>query len=70
MSDNKKITYVVDGEEVIKTGREAIRTAPGPRGNREYRVVEVTPIADFGLWKKWVDPSELYEVLPSTKDEA
>lgn len=58
-------SYVHDGEEVVLTGREAIRkikVASG--GERDLKKVEITPIefATGGGWKKWVDPGELFEI--------
>ena len=58
-------TFVYDGEEVVKTGREAFRNVPTPRGNKQLRVVEISPASDIGLWKKWVSPEELYQVVES-----
>jgi hypothetical protein len=60
-------TFVHEGTEVVLTGREAVRKIKSPGGGeRELRKVEITQseFADVGGgWKKWVDPSELYEIL-------
>jgi hypothetical protein len=58
-------SYVHDGEEVVLTGREAIRTVKTVSGDRELKKVEITPIAfaTGGGWLKWVDPGELYQII-------
>jgi hypothetical protein len=56
-------TYVHEGTEVKKTGREAtrvVKTLPG-QGGRVMILVEITPVEDAD-WKKWVSPDQLYEV--------
>jgi hypothetical protein len=56
-------TFVFEGIEVRKTGREAtriIKTLPGQAG-RVMILVEITPVEEFD-WKKWVAPEQLYEV--------
>lgn len=57
------ITYVYEGVEVKKTGREATRLVKAlpSQGNRLMVLVEITPIKDFD-WVKWVSPDQLYEV--------
>lgn len=56
-------TYVYDGTEVKKTGREAVRTVSMPNSKtRNLTVIEVTPVVDFD-WKKWVRAEELYEII-------
>ena len=56
-------TYVFEGVEVKKTGREAIKELKTPAGKpaRTLILYEVTPVADFD-WKKWAPPEQLYEV--------
>lgn len=59
-------TFVHDGEEVVLTGREAVRKIKSPTGGeRELKKIEITPLefASGGGWKKWVEPGELYEIL-------
>ena len=59
-------TYVFEGTEVRKTGREAtriVKTLPGQAG-RVMILVEITPVEEFD-WKKWVSPDQLYEVKES-----
>lgn len=58
-------TYVYDGNEVKKTGREAIRTI----GSRKHTLVEITPVDTSLDWKKWVDPSMLFVVQPPKQTE-
>ena len=61
MSDVKKQTYVLDGEEVALTGRIARRES-----NRiaAVELVEVQPAdKDNGSWKKWVPMNSLYKVM-------
>ena len=56
-------TYVFEGTEVRKTGREAVKelkALPG-RSPRVMTLYEITPVADFD-WKKWVPQEQLYEV--------
>lgn len=57
---NELVTfYVYDGVEVKKTGREAVKSIR----SIEDRLVEVEPInKDIG-WKKWVRPTDLYEII-------
>lgn len=56
-------TYIFEGVEVKKTGRDAhrvMKTSLGGAG-RILVLVEITPIKDFD-WVKWVSPDQLYEV--------
>jgi len=66
-----KETFVYDGTEVVKTGREAIKevkSATSSRPPRKMIIVEITPAdGDVGDWKKWVDPAHLYVVGLSDK---
>ena len=56
-------TYVFEGQEVKKTGREAHRVLKIPQNTagRILLLVEITPVEDE-IWKKWVSPDQLYEV--------
>lgn len=57
-------TFVYDGTEVKKTGREATRIVKQAiaGGLPRYMIlVEITPVKDFD-WVKWVSPDQLYEV--------
>ena len=57
-------TYVFEGTEVKKTGRDAhrvVKTLPGQAG-RIMVLVEITPVDTDADWKKWVSPDQLYEV--------
>lgn len=57
-------TFVYDGAEVRKTGREAvkeIKTLPG-KPQRQTTLIEITPVDEQDGWKKWVDPAHLYAV--------
>lgn len=59
------VTYVYDGVEVKKTGREAIRELKGPmpdKPGRQLKIVEITPVDSAFDWKKWVDPVQLFVV--------
>lgn len=56
-------TYVYDGTEVKKTGREAKRTINLTSGQvKHMTLVEITPVDPSFEWKKWVDPALLYVV--------
>lgn len=61
MSDEQQITtYVYNGVEVKMTGRRAKKET---RRN-EITLVEVTPYnMEDGTWKRWVNPTELYEII-------
>ena len=60
-------SFVYDGTEVKKTGREAVRIIPavgrGESAPRKLVLVEITPVDTAFDWKKWVDPAQLYKVL-------
>lgn len=56
----KTQTFVYDGVEVIKTGRNATKKLTS--GKLDV-VVEITPLlSTTGAWKKWVQESTLFEV--------
>ena len=62
-------SWVYDGTEVKKTGREAhkvVKTIPNQPG-RILVLVEITPVEEFD-WKKWVSPDQLYEVKASNEN--
>lgn len=62
MSDeNQQITtYVYNGIEVKLTGRRAKKASR----RKDYVVVEITPYdKEDGSWKRWVNPTELYEII-------
>lgn len=53
-------TYVYNGVEVKMTGRRAKKET---RRN-EIMLVEITPYnVEDGTWKRWVNPTELYEII-------
>jgi hypothetical protein len=56
-------TYVFEGVEVKKTGREATRSVKQLPGKPPSIMIlaEITPVRDFD-WVKWVSPDQLYEV--------
>lgn len=56
-------TYVYDGTEVVKTGREAVREISVGRNTRKVTLVEIKPVDESFDWKKWVEPSLLYVVV-------
>lgn len=60
------ITYVHEGTEVRKTGREATRTLRG--ANKTMTLVEITPVDPMFDWKKWVDPNVLFVVQPDKQE--
>jgi len=67
-----KETFVYDGTEVVKTGREAVKEIKSAvstnKPPRKMVLVEITPAdSDVGDWKKWVDPSHLYVIGLSDK---
>lgn len=55
-------TFVYDGTEVVKTGREAVRELKNPAGKiiRTFTLVEIKPMDESFDWKKWVNPAELF----------
>jgi hypothetical protein len=59
-------TCVYDGQEVVRTGRTAVRTLRVTLSGtpREETVFEITPLDSYGEppWKKWVPDSELYKI--------
>ena len=55
-------TYVYDGTEVKKTGREAVKELGTGTRVRKMTLVEITPVDTSFDWKKWVDPNQLYVV--------
>jgi hypothetical protein len=61
-------SYVYDGTEVKRTGREAIREIrTTPNNTRKLTLVEIEPVDPSFDWKKWVDPSMLFVV--QTKED-
>lgn len=64
-----KETFVYDGTEVVKTGREAIKEIKpiGSRAARSVTLVEITPLDSTFEWKKWIDPAQLFVIRPSDK---
>lgn len=58
-------TFVYDGQEVQLTGRIATRRLRTTSGKEiESRLVEITPVGEESGWKKWVNPEQLFTVLP------
>ena len=55
-------TFVHDGVEVKKTGRNAVKTLTAGARTREMNLVEITPVDTTFDWKKWVRPEDLYVV--------
>jgi hypothetical protein len=64
-------TFVHDGVEVRKTGREAVKEIRSRTGRTPPQtsliLVEITPVNEQDGWKKWVDPSHLYSVRSEKK---
>lgn len=58
---NENITYVYDGVEVKKTGREAFKEA-GIKAKQIITVFEITPIDTINTWRKWVRDQELFQI--------
>jgi hypothetical protein len=57
-------TFVFGETEVRKTGRTASK--PGV-GGKSLTLVEVCPINEYdGTWKKFVNPTSLYEIQQGT----
>jgi hypothetical protein len=60
-----KETFVFEGTEVVKTGREAVREIKSVGGKttpRKLVLVEITPVDSTFEWRKWVDPSHLFVI--------
>lgn len=57
-------TWVHEGVEVTKTGREATRELKNAKGViiRTMVLVEIKPVDESFDWKKWVDPAQLFTV--------
>lgn len=54
-------SYVFENTEVIKTGRRSQRKLSSGKMDE---LVEVTPADPInGMWKKWVQPNQLYTVV-------
>jgi hypothetical protein len=63
-------TWVFDGTEVKKTGRTAVREVAVPgKSPRQMRLIEITPIDATFDWKKWVAPTELFQIEPLGEKE-
>lgn len=58
-------TFVYDGTEVKKTGRQAVKKLQIK--SKEFVLVEITPVDDTFDWKKWCREEDLYEVRDLTK---
>lgn len=56
-------TYVYNGDEVVHTGRKAVRARTGRKPEEMW---EITPVVAVGStnagWRKWVFQDELFEV--------
>ena len=57
--------YILDGTEVKRTGREAVKK----NGDKIIAtMIEVVPVnPDDGNWTRWVRLLDLYEVVEPTK---
>jgi hypothetical protein len=56
-------TFVHDGQEVRKTGRQATQQIKTLNGKiRDNVLVEITPAGESDGWKKWVKHDELFIV--------
>ena len=61
-------TYVHGEIEVKKTGRTAEKAVPG--GRQKMVLAEITPAdPNDGTWKKWVNPTTLFEIAPPKEPE-
>lgn len=58
-------TFVYDGTEVKKTGRQAVKKLQIK--SKEFVLVEITPVDETFDWKKWVREADLYDVIESPK---
>lgn len=72
MSQEKQ-HYVYDGNEVIKTGRTAIRNETRNTSRRTARRVdvlhEIQPAnIEDGSWKRWVKKEDLYLIVDEDKE--
>ena len=58
-------SFVFDGVEVVKTGRQAKRTIPsvGKGEPRVFTIYEIVPKDDPDGWKKWVKMDDLWEIV-------
>ena len=61
-------TFVYDGTEVKKTGRQAVKKLQIK--SKEFVLFEITPVDETFDWKKWVRPDDLYEVMNTTGERA
>lgn len=53
-----KKTFVYENQEIVLTGRSAVKRV----NSREFKLLEITPLdKDIG-WKKWVRREDLYEI--------
>lgn len=60
-------SYVYEQTEVILTGRKATKEL---RSGKEEVLFEITPISKItGSWQKWVQMSQLFEVVEEDEDE-
>lgn len=59
-------SYVFENVEVVLTGRKAAKTL---RSGKEEVLYEITPKhSTTGMWKKWVNLSQMYEVMDSDEE--
>jgi hypothetical protein len=63
-------TYIFEGIEVVKTGRDAIREVKNTSGKvlKSLTLVEIKPLNNDISWVKWVDPSLLFVVRSKNED--
>jgi hypothetical protein len=61
-----KKTFVYENQEIVLTGRSAVKQV----SNRQFTLLEITPLdKDIG-WKKWVRREDLYEICEDSADDA
>ena len=61
IEDANPVTYILDSDEVRKTGRVANKVL---KSGKIDQLVEVTPTDQrVGSWSKWVRESDLFEVV-------
>lgn len=60
-------SYVFENVEVVLTGRKAAKTL---RSGKEEILYEITPkLSTTGMWKKWVNISQMYEVVEEDEEQ-
>lgn len=58
-------TYLYDGQEVKKTGRQAVKKTVLRGRERVFTMIEIVSVDESFDFKRWVTAEDLYEITSS-----